>query len=139
VPSHKGRRTAAELRRYAARFGRRASSMSTVDLGVTLARMMRATVFTMFCLSPQSAVLAQDARPSPCDAIRQLDAQVTQSREQISELLVRYSERHPFVIDARKDLERLETALAAQVALAKSQGMVCPASQSQTETASPPR
>jgi uncharacterized protein involved in exopolysaccharide biosynthesis len=113
--------------------------MSTVDLGVTLARMMRATVFTMFCLSPQSAVLAQDARPSPCDAIRQLDAQVTQSREQISELLVRYSERHPFVIDARKDLERLETALAAQVALAKSQGMVCPASQSQTETASPPR
>jgi len=100
---------------------------------------MIAIVFTMYFLSIQQVVWAQDAPPSPCAAIKQLDAQVTQSRDQISELLLRYTERHPLVVDARKNLEKLETELAAQVARAKSQGIVCPARDSQTGRPSPPR
>jgi uncharacterized protein involved in exopolysaccharide biosynthesis len=87
---------------------------------------MKATIFTMFCLSLQPVVLAQDAPLPPCDAVKRLDAQATQSREELSKLLISYTELHPAVIAKRKNIEELEAARAAQVALAKSQGIVCP-------------
>jgi len=99
---------------------------------------MRAIVLAMCCFSFRQVAWAQDAPSSPCDAIKQLDAQVAQTREQISELLLRYSELHPFVTNARKNLEKLQTELASQVVSAKSQGIVCPASESQTGRPSPP-
>jgi hypothetical protein len=121
-------RAAAQLRRYAARFERRAASVSMVSFGVNMTRIMKATVSAMLFSSLPLVVLAQ-AAPSPCDGIKQLEAQAAQSREQISKLRVRYTEKHPEVLAARGNLERLETSLKQQVSLAKSQGIACPASQ----------
>src|SRR5262245_52827982 len=100
-------------------------------------RIVRAIICTTFYLLLQPVVLAQGA-PSSCDAIAQLDGQVMRSRSQLSNLLLQYTERHPFVVEARKNLEKLETALTEQVALAKSKGIVCPSPESQRKKASSP-
>jgi hypothetical protein len=118
-------RAAAELRRYAARFKRCAAAVNMVSFGVNMTRIMKATVSAMLSASLPLVVLAQVA-PSPCDGIKQREAQIAESREQISKLRVRYTEKHPEVLAARRKLERLETSLEQQVLLAKSQGIACP-------------